>query len=97
LGLQQNDTTILKDNIAYKSTNLPSSNDLIQSTELRPISFSSIIDLMIKYGLLITCPLFSRKEYKDLYVWCTNENIYSTKQTKLTIKTPFGLLFFLRF
>jgi hypothetical protein len=42
-------TTILKDNIAYKSTNLPSSNDLIQSTELRPaISFSSIIDLMIK-------------------------------------------------
>jgi hypothetical protein len=47
-GYNQNDTTILKDNIAYKSTNLPSSNDLIQSTELRPaISFSSI-DLMIK-------------------------------------------------
>jgi hypothetical protein len=35
-GYNQNDTTILKDNIAYKSTNLPSSNDLIQSTELRP-------------------------------------------------------------
>jgi hypothetical protein len=34
-GYNQNDTTILKDNIAYKSTNLPSSNDLIQSTELR--------------------------------------------------------------
>jgi len=92
----QNDTTILKDNIAYKITNLPSSNNLIQSTELRPcVSFSSIIDLMIKkYGLLITCPLFSRKEYKDLYVWCTNEDIYSTKATKLTIKTAFGQLFF---
>jgi hypothetical protein len=36
LGYNQNDTTILKDNIAYKSTNLPSSNNLIQSTELRP-------------------------------------------------------------
>lgn len=90
----QNDTTILKDNIAYKSTNLPSSNNLIQSTELRPcISFSTIIDLMIKkYGLLITCPLFSRKEYKDLYVYCNNEEIYSAKQTKLTIKTAFGNL-----
>jgi hypothetical protein len=38
-GYNQNDTTILKDNIAYKSTNLPSSNDLIQSTELRPAIF----------------------------------------------------------
>jgi hypothetical protein len=98
-GYNQNDTTILKDNIAYKSTNLPSSNDLIQSTELRPaISFSSIIDLMIKKVRFTNyLPFIFTKEYKDLYVWCTNENIYSTKQTKLTIKTPFGLLFFLRF
>jgi hypothetical protein len=92
----QNDTTILKDNIAYKSNTPSSSNNLIQSNELRPcVSFSSIIDLMIKkYGLLITCPLFSRKEYKDLYVWCTNEDIYSTKQTKLTIKSTFSTFFF---
>jgi len=92
----QNDSTDLLDNIAYKFTNLSSSPNLIQSTELRPaVSFSSIIDLMIKkYGLLVTCPLFSRKEYKDLYVWCNNENIYSAKQTKLTIKQAFGGLFY---
>jgi hypothetical protein len=93
-GYNQNDTTVLKDNIAYKNTNLATSINLIQSTELRPaISFSSIIDLIIKkYDLNITCPLFSRKEYKDLYVWCNNESIYSTKLTKLTIKSGFGSL-----
>lgn len=91
-GFNQNDTTLLKDNIAYKVTNPATSINLIQSNELRPaISFSTIIDLIIKkYGLSITCPLFSRKEYTDLYVWCTNEFIYSTKLTKLTIKKAFS-------
>lgn len=93
-GFNQNDTTILKDNIAYKVTNLATSNNLIQSTELRPcISFSTIIDLLIKkYGLSITCPLFSRKEYTDLYIYCNNESIYNTKLTKLTVKSAFGAL-----
>lgn len=94
-GFNQNDTTLLKDNIAYKSTNLATSNNLINSNELRPaISFSTIIDLIIKkYGLNITCPLFGRKEYQDLYVWCTNELIYSTLLTKLTIKDTISPLY----
>jgi hypothetical protein len=33
---------------------------------------------------------FSRKEYTDLYVYCTNEFIYSAKATKLTIKSALG-------
>jgi len=91
-GFNQNDTTLLKDNIAYKVTNTADSNNLIQSTELRPcLSFSTIIDLIIKkYGLSITCPLFSRKEYQDLYVYCNYESIYNTALTKLTVKSGFG-------
>ena len=84
----------LKDNISYNSSRTADDINLIQSTELRPaLSFSTIIDLIIKkYGLSITCPLFSRKEYKDLYVYCTNESIYTTKSTLLTIKNTFNAL-----
>lgn len=94
-GYNSSTGSVLKDNIAYNSSVLPTSTNLIDSAELRPcISFSTIIDLMIKkYGLLITCPLFSRKEYKDLYVYCTNEFIYSAKATKLTIKNVLGSLY----
>lgn len=94
-GYNSSTGSALKDNIAYNSSVLPTSTNLIDSAELRPcISFSTIIDLMIKkYGLLITCPLFSRKEYKDLYVYCTNEFIYSAKATKLTIKNVLGSLY----
>jgi hypothetical protein len=35
---------------------------------------------------------FSRKEYTDLYIYCTNEFIYSAKATKLTIKSALGSL-----
>jgi hypothetical protein len=37
-------------------------------------------------------PAFSRKEYTDLYIYCTNEFIYSAKATKLTIKSALGRL-----
>jgi hypothetical protein len=93
-GYNANPSALLKDNIAYNSATLPTSSNLIQATELRPaVSFSSIMDLIIKkYGLSISCPLFSRKEYTDLYVYCTNEFIYSAKATKLTIKSALGSL-----
>ncbi len=95
-GYNSNTSSTLKDNVAYNSRVLATSRNLIQSTELRPaVSFSTIIDLIIKkYGLNVTCPLFERKEYKDLYVFCNNENIYNTTLTKLTIKSPFGALGF---
>lgn len=86
----------LKDNIAYDPDVAPNLNNIIQSTELRPcVSFSSIMDMIIKkYNLSITCPLFLRKEYTDLYVYCTNEFIYSTTATKLTVKNVLGSLDF---
>ena len=82
----------LKDNIAYNPSRTADDINLIQSTELRPaVSFSTIIDLIIKkYGLTVTCPLFLRKEYSDLYVYCNNESIYTTKSTLLTVKNAFG-------
>ena len=82
----------LKDNISYNSSRTADDINLIQSTELRPaVSFSTIIDLIIKkYGLLVTCPLFLRKEYSDLYVYCNNGSIYTTKSTLLTVKNAFG-------
>ena len=84
----------LKDNISYNSSRTADDINLIQSTELRPaVSFSTIIDLIIKkYGLSVTCPLFLRKEYSDLYVYCNNGSIYTTKSTLLTIKNAFGNL-----
>jgi len=87
-GFNNNTDFPLKDNIAYDPDVAPNLNNIIQSTELRPcVSFSSIMDMIIKkYGLSITCPLFLRKEYTDLYVYCTNEFIYSTTATKLTVK-----------
>ena len=93
-GYNDNTDFPLKDNIAYDPLVAPNLNNLVQSTELRPaVSFSSVIDMIIKkYNLSITCPLFSRKEYTDLYVYCTNEFIYSTTATKLTIKTALGSL-----
>ena len=86
----------LKDNISYNSSRTADDINLIQSTELRPaVSFSTIIDLIIKkYGLSVTCPLFLRKEYSDLYVYCNNESIYTTKSTLLTVKNAFGNLSF---
>ena len=94
-GFNNNLAAPLKDNIAYDISVSANSINLIDSSELRPcVSFSSIMDLMIKkYDLSITCPLFSRKEYKDLYVYCNNESIYSTKLTKLTIRKPLGNLY----
>ena len=85
----------LKDNISYNSSRTADDINLIQSTELRPaVSFSTIIDLIIKkYGLSVTCPLFLRKEYSDLYVYCNNESIYTTKSTLLTVKSAFGSRF----
>ena len=84
----------LKDNISYNSSRTADDINLIQSTELRPaVSFSTIIDLIIKkYGLSVTCPLFLRKEYSYLYVYCNNGSIYTTKSTLLTIKNAFGNL-----
>jgi hypothetical protein len=95
-GFNNNVSAPLKDNIAYDISVLPTSINLIDSAELRPcVSFSSIIDLMIKkYNLSITAPIFSRKEYTDLYVFCNNESIYSTKATKLTVKSALGSLYF---
>lgn len=65
------------DNIVYDSTKLPTSNNVIKGSELRPaISLSTIIELIKKkYSLLITSPIEILSEYKDAYVWCLNDKI----------------------
>lgn len=84
----------LKDNVAYVSTNSPTGNNVVKSTELRPaISFSSIIELIKKkFELQVICPLDERPEYKDLFVWCNSETFFSPKEVKLNMKKQFAPL-----
>ena len=86
-----------KDNISWDSLVLPTSNNLILSSELRPcISFSTIIELIKKkYSLQVIAPLDNRSEYKDLMIWCTGEKMFNEALTLLTIKSAFSGLFWI--
>lgn len=72
-----NQNVTVLDNIVYDATKLPTSNNVIKGSELRPaISLSTIIELIKKkYELLITSPLENLSEYKDAYVWCMSDKI----------------------
>lgn len=78
-----NQNVTVLDNIVYDPTKLPTSNNVIKGSELRPaISLSTIIELIKKkYELLITSPLENLSEYKDAYVWCMNEKIVGLNTT----------------
>ena len=80
------------DNVAYRSTNIPTSDKTIKSDELRPaISFRAVMDLIKKkYDLKIIEPIIPSDEYKDLFIWCNGENFFSSEFKKYIIKTNFG-------
>jgi len=87
--LQYNGNGLGFDNIAFDPTKLPTSNNVIKGSELRPaISFSTVIELIKKkYGLLINAPLENLKEYKDAYIWCLSKNTLTSN-----LKSTFVLL-----
>lgn len=95
LAYDENTESSLKDNVAYDSTVDPLSTGVIKSSELRPvISFSTIIELIKKkYSLDVVAPLDSRKEYTEAIVLCSNESMYSSSDSLLTIKNPFGSIY----
>jgi len=78
-----NQNVVVLDNIVYDPAKLPTSNNVIKGSELRPaISLSTIIELIKKkYQLLITSPLENLSEYKDAYVWCMNDKIVGLNTT----------------
>lgn len=80
------------DNIAYKETTSPSSNNQINSNELKPaLSFKTIFNLIKKrYNLDVIMPLENRREYYDLFVWCNNSEIVTQQEKKLILKNNFG-------
>lgn len=68
------------DNIAFKKWLSP---DYVRLNEVRPaLSYASIIKSAIKkYDLNIEAPIFERPEFNELFVWCNNEKLSSTKET----------------
>lgn len=86
----------LLDNIAYSSSVSPYSSGVVVSSELRPaISFKSIIDIIRKkYNLDIVIPIETQEEYKDAYIYCNNEEAYSSEYRKMIIKNNFGSRYF---
>ena len=75
------------DNVFFNSASLPTSNNVIKASEIRPaISFSTIVELIKeKYQLQVISPLENRTEYKDAYVWCMGKDFGSKTQSRFVI------------
>jgi hypothetical protein len=69
------------DNIAFNRSRTSISTNQIELTEVRPaISYMTIMEhLLIKIGSPIICPLFDSTILKDLFVWCSSENLVLPK------------------
>ena len=83
----------LQDNIAYKSTSLPTSFQVLNPNEVRPaISLDSIFELIKKkYSLEIIAPIEATNEFNDAYVYCNNDKIENSAAAfrLLTVNTQF--------
>jgi hypothetical protein len=65
------------DNIAYKAQKLESDVNFISRNETRPaISYMSVMDhLVLKIGTPIICPLFSKPELLEAFIWGSSETL----------------------
>jgi hypothetical protein len=84
------------DEIAYSNTTPPTSENLINSNELRPaITFTTLLELIKqKYQLQIISPIESRSEVKDLFVWCMGEQFGNVDTyNQFILKTNLGSTF----
>ena len=83
----------LNDNIKYNPVTNQTTENYINKNEIRPsITYSTIMEhLLLKLGSPVICPWFNTTDYKDLNVYCSNENIITVQNTflKLTKFTTF--------
>lgn len=91
-----NPLTPALDNIIYRDTTSPTSENLVKSAELRPaVSFRTIFDLLVKrYGLEVIMPLYNRPEFNRLFVWCNNEKFSNDNFITVPIVTAFGSIYY---
>lgn len=81
-----------EDNIFYKASNSPTSNRVVNVSELRPcVSVVSLLNIIkTKYNLTIITPLESRDELSKLNIWCNNENFTTPTARKFVMLNNFS-------
>jgi hypothetical protein len=86
------------DNIAYKAQRLESSVNFISRDETRPaINFMAVMDhLVLKIGTPIICPLFSKPELLEAFIWGSSESLTIPSAQAFPL-TDYSSLLFLRF
>ena len=86
------------DNVAYKPRKLADDLNFISREETRPaISFMSIMDhFVLKVGTPIICPLFSKPELLEAFVWGSSESLTVLNADTFPLLN-FSALSFLRF
>lgn len=86
------------DNIAYKATKTEADVNFINLQEVRPaVTYMTIMrHLLLKIGTPVTCPLFDKPEVKDLYVWCSSENLISPNEAAFLL-INYAALTYLRY
>lgn len=85
-------TEVSNDNIAYKSSNSPLSQQCIRSGEIRPaIKFTDVLDLIKnKYDLSVNTPLEVTPQLQDLYIYGNNSKITDGKEKFFSINNAFS-------
>jgi hypothetical protein len=88
LGFDASPTSALLDNVAYNAGNDPASNKTIKSNELRPaIQLPSVMSLIkTKYNLDIIEPFTETDNYKDLFIWCTGEELIGSGEKLVVLQ-----------
>jgi hypothetical protein len=77
------DDANIVDNIAFNTVPNVNGTSFISLNEVRPaINYMSIMNhLLLKIGTPVICPLFSKPELMDLYVWGSSENLVSVDES----------------
>lgn len=78
----------LPGNLARNSIRNDEVGNFIKLSEVRPaISYSTIMKSMIKkFDLNVVCPVFDRTEVKDLFAWCSAENLVVPNLEAIVLK-----------